>query len=278
MTLRGAAVVPAAPLMLPEVSPGQPAHLRGAVAALRADARAAIGGLPDADVVVLLAGHPGATPGAPPATVHGTARASMRPLGTDLVADLDVPADLAVAVAAAAGCALDADDPLGPDHAVLALLVRAVRGDTPVLPVAVPPAAAAADLVALGARLVAALRDHAATATVVCCGDLATGLRPGGPGDVIAAAGRWDAAVMRACAGGDLADLPDAGPAEAVRVGARGWAPLVVLHGACRAAGLRPVRATYRAPLGVGQLVARCVPVPTDPDGVPAAPRPARIP
>lgn len=286
-----AAVVPAAPLLLPSVSPDQPAWLRPAVAALRRDAGAAIGALPAASVAILLAAsHPvrgrpvpdaggsasasevdgpgedrvagagGRSAGPGGGAVHAAAHASMRPLGADAAAILPVPAGLARVAAQATGLRLEADGPLGLDLSALALQVRAVLGEVPVLPVAVPAGAAGERLHAVGTVLAGVLERAGIGAVVLCCGDLSSSLRADSPGYVVPGAAGWDAAVVHAWARDRLERLLHLGPGRAGRVGARGWAPLVVLHGMFGHAGLRPGPVTYRAPRGVGQVVARGLP------------------
>lgn len=251
--LVAAAVVPAAPLLLPAVSPRQPAAVAGAVAALRDAVRTTLAALPDAGATVLLA--------AGPRGVHGEARASMAPLGVPSVeASLPVARDAVEHVTRLTQYPMLVGDPLGLTHSVLLLLLREARGAVPIVPVSVPAAGRGEALVAVGASLAAALEDAGVTATLVCPGDLSSALAPDSPGHAVEGARAWDEAVVAACRAGELGRLVELGREEAQRVGAQGWAPLVVLHGACAAADLHPVDVRYHAPRGVGQLVARFVP------------------
>ncbi|MEX0836394.1 MAG: hypothetical protein WD010_09905, partial [Nitriliruptor sp.] len=76
------------------------------------------------------------------------------------------------------------------------------------------------------------------------------------PGYLVDGAVAWDQQTIDALVDDDLDGLLALGPVEAGRVGARSWAPLVVLLHLARAAGLRLDAPQLWAPRGVGQLVA----------------------
>lgn len=249
--LLGAAVVPAAPLLLPEVSPAQPEPVREDVARLRELSREAIASLPRADVTVVVA--------AGPRGIHDSAVASLAPLGVPWArAELPVPTEAVEHLSRLVQHPMLRGDELGVALAVLALQVRDVRGIVPVLPLSVPAGTDFDVLTSVGASIAEAVEDAGLTATVVAAGDLSAGLHESSPRWRIDGAERWDAEAVRAFADGELKRLRDLGPEEAERVAALGWAPLAVLHGLVAAGGLAPELLGYLAPLGVGQLVGRC--------------------
>jgi hypothetical protein len=238
------AIVPTAPLLVAPGSGGLPEAVAGIADATRLTLRT----LPDHDVAVLVAGA------AEPA-VHVRADASLAGIGrADLAADLPVDQAAAGAVAAATRLPLIRGRPLPLGHAVLVHLYRAAGRLAPVVPVAVAATAGADGLVATGAAIEAGLRDR--SAVVVVAGDLSAGSTERAPLALVEGAKAWDDQAVDAVAGGRLERLTRLGPAEALRVGALGWAPLVVLHGICRGARLGTVVRRYAAPRGVGYLVA----------------------
>lgn len=244
--LVGGAIVPGAPLLLPTASPGQPAAIVEQVAALRSDVRDALHALPDADAIVLV--------GAGRAGLFRDAEASLAPLGVrGASASAPVAADLLADVARVTRYPVLPQTPLGPDLSVLVLLLHEIC-EIPVVPVTVPADAAADGLVHVGAGLAEAARGT--TAALVGTGDLAATLTTASPGYLVEDAERWDQRLLAAFRDRGLDALARLGPADAARVRARSWAPLVVAAAAARAEGLAAARVRYHAPRGVGQLVA----------------------
>lgn len=252
MTLvAGAAAVPAAPVLLPEVSAGVPAGDAEAVARVRDDATATVAALPAADVVVLV--------GPGPRGFRDRARSSLRPLGIageDLV--LPVDGELLTHASRITQYPVLLGGGLSIENAVLARLLHRARGDVPVLPVSVAPETAGEVLVNIGASLVEALRDTHRTGVVIATGDLSAGLDRTSPRYAIGGAAAWDRLVLRALGTGDVDALSALGPAEAGRVHGRGWGPLTVLAGVAAAARLHPVEEPrYDVVRGVGRLSLR---------------------
>ncbi len=254
--LAGAAVVPAAPLMLPEASHEQAPEIRDDVRELRRVARAALDALAPFDFAVLVASGPRG--------VHDQAVASLAPLGVQGSAvQLPVEKEAVEHLSRLTQYPMFRGDPLGISHSVLALQLHHARGLVPVVPVNVPAGAEFDVLVSVGASIAESARDAGKLAVVICPGDLSAGLDEASPAHAIASAPDWDAAVVTAFKEGDLAALRELGPRDAERVRSLAWAPLAVLHGACASGRLRPSLLCYHAPRGVGQLVARCLPVPS---------------
>lgn len=253
--VRGAAAVPAAPLLLPEASPDQPAADRAPVAELRERVRAILDGLPDADVVVLVA--PGAR------GIHDRALASLRPLGT-AAADVTLPVDerLVPHVTRLTQYPLALGGSLGVEHTVLARLIHAVRGpETCVLPIAVSAATDGAVLVNVGASLVEALRDADRTAVVVAASDLSAGLTDTSPAAWVPGAEEWDRRAVAVFSARDTAGLAACGPGEAHKVWAAGWPSLTVLSGVAAGARLQvDGDVGYHVVRGVGRLTAALAP------------------
>lgn len=92
---------------------------------------------------------------------------------------------------------------------------------------------------------------------VVAAGDLSAGLTEKSPLHAVDGARAWDDEVVRCVDSGRLDGIAGLGPEEAERVGAVGWAPVVVLHGCLARAKLGMVVRHYSAPRGVGYLVAQ---------------------
>ena len=244
-----AAIVPAAPLMVPSASPDQPDEIREEVASLREAAHRVLANLPTTDVVVLLA--------AGARGFHDTAHATLRPFGVrDAEVTLPVARDLISHVTRLTQYPVFVSEDLDASHAVLALLLHAARGPVPVLPLAVPPGTDGDVLVHVGASLLEGLRDAGMTATMVSAGDLSACLDESSPGYVVAGAQDWDRAAVTAIRRGDAAGFADLGPQDADRLMARSWPPLAVLAGAVAAARLSPTEVRYAAPRGVGEVVA----------------------
>lgn len=250
--IRGGAVVPTAPLVLPAASHEQPAENRDEVARLRALTREAMESLPTADVHVLVTSGPRG--------IYDRAHATLRPLGVE-GADAELPVDegLVEHLSRLVQYPVIRGDELDVGLAVLALLLREVRGESVVLPVNVPRGADFDVLVAVGAAIGEAAADAEASVVVLCGGDLSAGLDESSPAYRIDGAPEWDAAVVTAAESGELDGLRDLGPEEADRVHALGWSSLAVLHGVCAAGGLRVEPLGYAPTRGVGHLVARCV-------------------
>jgi hypothetical protein len=240
--LAGAAILPTAPLLVPGASPTLPDGVEQVCDAVDAT----VEGLPEHDLVVLVAG-------AERAGVYARAEASLSGIGRDdICADPAVETAVARRLAEDTGLPLLTDAPLPLDLAVLVLLLGDPRG---VVPLAVEPDTPFADLAGVGAALVPAVEGYRALA--VAAGDLAAGLVERSPLHTVDGAGEFDAAVVEAVDAGRLDALARLGPDRARRVGARGWPALATLHGALRAAKLGVVRRHYSAPEGVGYLVAQ---------------------
>lgn len=236
--LAAAALVPSAPLLLPEVTPALPPQLED----LRAALRAALRGLADHDVTVLLAAGDRSA-------VRSSAHADLTGIGRpDVSGDLPVPARAARAVAD--GCEL----PLERGALPLDLAVLALHLEQPVLPVTVDATADGRRIAALGAALTGALSEAGARAAVVGAGDGSASLGAKSPRPGVDGAQRWQAAYEAAI--GDVDALSALGPGEAARVWARGWAPAVAVSAACAAGGLALQPTVSAAPRGVGYVVA----------------------
>lgn len=247
--LVGAAVIPTAPVLVPGVSASLPEPL----AAVRAAVDVVLRRLRPHDVTVLVAS---ARPGGP----HGCYDASTADLAgigrPDLATGAAVHRQALEAVTRLTQTPLFRSDPLPLAAAVLVHHLRSVGDDSPVVPVTVPPAASADVLVGLGAGIASALDGPDVRVVVIAAGDLSAGLTPRAPLAAVPGARDFDARVVDVVAGGRLDALARLGPDEARRVGSSGWAPLVVLHGACARSGTGMVVRTYAAPRGVGYLVA----------------------
>lgn len=257
----GGAIVPAAPALLPELSPRQPDEIRDGLAALRADVDATLAALPDADVVLVLdAGQRG---------VHQRARADMAGLGVPGVgADLPVPVELTAAVTRVTQYPLVAQDQLPVSAGVIVTLLERARGRCATVVTSVPARAEASVLQHVGAGLVEAIRGSTATGVVVASGDLSAALTEHSPGYRVEGAEHWDRELLEGIKNGSAgAVLRALGPERATLVKARSWPAIVAADGAFTAARLRRVACRYHAPLGVGQLVARYEPHDIDEPG-----------
>lgn len=245
-----AAAIPTSPLLVPGVSPGQPEEVAVELRRLRDLTLDALATLPDSEVYVLVArGDRG---------IHDTAQASLAPLGIrDVGTELPVATEMIDDLSRLTQYPMFRGEPLDAAHAVQALLLREVRGPVQVLAVNVPSRSDFDVLVTVGASIAEAADDAGRTVSVVCQADLSAALHRTSPGYEVDGAREWDDAVLDAVRGGRLRPLRDLGPEEAERVGARGWAPLAVMHGVCASAHLTIEGLGYGAPRGVGQLVAR---------------------
>lgn len=246
----GAAVVPAAPLLVPGVAPDLPDALEACAAAVRRS----LDGLPPHDLAVLLAvGGNGSRAG------HGCydiATATLAGIGRpDLILDAETDIEAVAAVSRVTQFPVFHAEPLPLALAALALHVRAGRA-VPLVPICVPRAASAESLIGVGGGIGEALRASGRRAVLVAAGDLAAGLTAGSPLALVDGARAWSDTAVDVVASGRLHGLAGLGPAEAARVGALGWAPLVVLHGALAVAKLGLAVRLHAAPRGVAYLVA----------------------
>lgn len=243
----GAAAVPTTPLLVDGVTGALPGGLQPIAEATRL----ALGRLPASEVTVLVAGTDSGTP-----VLHATAESSLTGIGRPdlrMVAPVDRPA--LQAIHEAAGCPVHPDGLLPLDLAVLVRLSGREPG-RPLVPVAVPRAADPEALLALGSAIASVLGPGSRRATVIASADLSAGRTEQAPLALVPGAADWDDQVIEIVAGGRLDRLPRLGPAEARRVGARGWASMVVLHAICREVKLGTVVRAWGAPRGVAYLVA----------------------
>jgi hypothetical protein len=239
----GAAVLPTAPLLVP----GASATLPDGVGSVCDAIDAALDRLPDHDVAVLLAGGP-------QAALHDAARASLAGVGLPGIGcEGEVHAPTVERVSGLVQYPLQRGEPLPLDLAVLTLLVGTER---PLVPIEVPRSAAFDVLAAVGLGIAAAFEGTDLRGVVVSAGDLSAGLTERSPLHLVPGARDFDEQVLDVVDSGRLDGLRRMEPAEARRVGARGWAPLAVLHGALARAKVGVVRRHYSAPCGVGYLVA----------------------
>lgn len=239
--LVGVATLPTAPLLVDGVGRGLPRSLVRVRAAMRHVQK----GLPDADVVLLVAAGTQA--------LYDTAVVSLQGLGFPEVRhDLEVctPAITALARSTQIPRIRAARLPL--DLAVLALCLERPE---PVVPIGVP-AASFDTLTAIGTGTVQALEDIDLRTIVIAAGDLSAGLSPRSPLAAVVGAAEWDERVIAAVQSGRLDSLATLGPDRARAVGARGWPALAVLHGVCQRGKLGLTLRCYAAPRGVGYLVA----------------------
>jgi hypothetical protein len=236
----GAAVLPTAPLLVPGMTTGLP---DGFPPLREAMDRTLLGLPPHELAVVVAASRDDAEVG-----VWDDAVASLGGIGRpDL--RIEFPATGGAALAGELGLPVRAGN-LPLDLSVLTHLVGRQRR---LLPICVSAGASAADLAKLGAGIAAGIQE---LAVVVCAGDLSAGLNARAPLSLVSEARAWDDQVVDAVASGRLDGLARLGPDESLRVGARGWAALAVLHGICRTAKLGTMVRRYAAPRGVGYLVA----------------------
>jgi hypothetical protein len=250
VTVRAVAAVPAAPLLLPGVSSRQPADVAGAIGRLRAAVTEVLRDLPPVGTIVLVAGGEDATlPDGGCVDLAGYGYPDVR-------ADIPVDRELLRAVATRTNTPRVRADVLTGDLAVLALLVADVHPGTEVLPVTVASAAGVASLGGLAAGVAAAAEAVGREVAVVAAGDLSASRDTTSPGYLVDGATAWDDAAVGALREGDLDAFAALGPAEARRVAARGWAPLLFLLHLAETAELRLSGTELHAPRGVGQLVA----------------------
>jgi hypothetical protein len=239
--LLGAASIPSAPVLVRGVGAGRGAVLEQ----LRTTVSRVVSRLPDVDVVVVVAaGQP---------ALHDTVTIDLIGLGHPHVTrTLDGCPPAITALSRITQYPRVRRPRLPLDLAVLALLVdRRV----PVVALEVSASAEFSVLSALGTSTVHALDEAGVTAVMVAAGDLSAGLNEAAPLAALPGASRWDADVVELFTRGVTDQLADHGPDAAAAVGARGWAPLCVLHGATTSAALSLSVRRYSAPRGVGYLV-----------------------
>jgi hypothetical protein len=250
VSVRAVAAVPAAPMLLPQVSSHQPDGVAGDLVALRRAVGEVLVGLPAVQTLVLVVGAEDATlPDGGCVDLAGYGYPQVR-------ADVPVDRDLLRAVATGTNTPRVRSDVLTGDLAVLALQVAAARPEVEVLPVTVATTAGPPALGGLAAGLLTAVEQTGRAVAVVAAGDLSASRDTTSPGYLVEGATAWDDAMVAALAADDLDTVTGLGPSEARRVAARGWAPLALALQVARAADLRFDRLELHAPRGVGQLVA----------------------
>ena len=239
--LAAAVSLPSAPLLVPGVGRG----LTSTLEQLRASVLRVARGLPAADVLVLVAsGQP---------ALHDAVTADLRGLGyPGHKRDLDACPPAIAALSRLTQYPRVRRPRLPLDLATLTLLVD--RSE-PVVALEASASAEFSVLSALGTSVVQALQETGLTANLVVAGDLSAGLHEGAPLAHRRGAEEWNAKVVELFTRNDPAGLDALGPRRATEVGARGWAPLCLLHGATMTAGLRPRVRRYAAPRGVGYLM-----------------------
>ena len=238
----GAAVLPTAPLLVPGVS----ATLPNGVPKVADAIDAVVDRLPAADLLVLVAAGSGG--------LHDTTNASLQAIGRpDITVDVPIDSHGVSRLSAATQYPMyrDHELPLG-----LTVLALHIGGGTPIVPLSVPDTADFQALVGLGSSIARTFSDQEMRVVVVVAGDLSAGLTEKSPLHYVDGAIFWDEQAVAAVDSGRLNSLAKLGPAEARRVGAVGWAPLAVLHGAVASAKIGMVVRHYSAPRGVGYLVA----------------------
>jgi hypothetical protein len=238
----GAAILPTAPLLVPGASASLPMGIPQVCDAIDA----ALDRLPDHDAVVLIAG---ATQG----TLYDCAEANLASIGlpsVHLAAEVHRPT--VERLSGLIQYPVHRGELLPMGLAVLAMLVGSSR---PFVPLDVPSGAAFDALTAVGVGITSAVAPDLRV-ILVAAGDLSAGLTDRSPLHRIDGAADFDERVLDAVDSGKLDALGRLTPAEAKRVGARGWAPMAVLHGALTRAKMGLVRRHYSAPRGVGYLVA----------------------
>ena len=238
----GAAVLPTAPVLVAGVSATMPPG----IPKVRDAIDAALEALPASDIVVLVTAGEGA--------LHTTQAVSLRDVGrADVTVTPQIHAEALSRLSDATEYVVQCDEGLPLGLSVLALYLG---GGVPVAPLTVPATASFDELSDLGSGVAATLAGNDIRASVVVAGDLSAGLTEKSPMHYVSGAIFWDEQAVAAVDSSRLGALRRLGPQEATRVGALGWAPLVVLHGATAAAKIGMVVRHYSAPRGVGYLVA----------------------
>ncbi|HSK90030.1 MAG TPA: hypothetical protein VK875_01840 [Euzebyales bacterium] len=233
--------MPSAPLLVTGVGRG----LGSALEQLRASVHRVARGLPAADVLVIVAaGQP---------ALHDAVTADLSGLGYPGHTRTLEPCAPAVAALSRLTQYPRVRRPRLPlDLATLALLVARTE---PVVALEVSASTEFPVLSALGTSVVQALQDEHLSANLIVAGDLSAGLDDRAPLAARTGAGAWNNSVVDLFSNGHADRLGELGPDRAAEVGARGWAPLCVLHGAAASAGLTLAVRRYAAPRGVGYLV-----------------------
>jgi len=243
VTILGGAVVPAAPLGLSVVTPRAWPDDQRDIDKLRAMTTAALSALPPDGPVIVLA----------PGTAVGLGSlASLAGLGVAWSEDVPTDDEVARLIARSTGIPTT-EAPLLLGHAVLASHVSAAHPGRRVVAVGVSRTADGGDLLDVGAAIAAALGDR--PAVVVAAGDLSAGIDDRSPAWRVDGAAAWVNTVVRGVRPGAPLDraLARAGPDEASRVRATGWAPLTALAGI---PGLVVSAAHQLAVRGVAHLIA----------------------
>jgi aromatic ring-opening dioxygenase LigB subunit len=212
---------------------------------LQASALRVARGLPDADVLVVVAsGKP---------ALHDTVIADLAGLGYPRHRRTLEPSPPAIEALSRMTQYPRVRRPRLPlDLATLTLLVDRRE---PVVALEASASAEFSVLSALGTSVVEALQESELTANLVVAGDLSAGLDAGAPLAERDGAAAWNARVVELFTDGQANGLGELGPHGAAQVGARGWAPLCVLLGAAVSTDLRLTVRRYAAPRGVGYLV-----------------------
>ncbi len=250
--VRGVGLLPAAPLLIEDITSVRPAGIDAVARAVR-DVAASVS---DSQGVVLVAG-------ADAAGIATQSSTDLRTIGrSDVRTRWSVPHELTTAVAGATGLALDG----AAMSLELSVLCLQMPPATPLLAMSVPRKAALAELVDLAGIVEAVLTAQAAGWSVVAVGDGSAGLSAQAPLHLVAGASAWQDAYVAALDAGDLDVLAGLGPKRARAVGSRGWAPSVFAAAVARHAGLRLAVTFHAAPRGVGYVVASSAPgtVPAD--------------
>lgn len=247
----GAAVLPSAPVLVPGVSATLPAGVERVCEAIDA----VVEGLPYWDTAVLVAAAPRSRHSAQ--ELHAVTEASLNGVGRpDITHPVRTDHDVTERLARLSQYAVRRAGRLPLGLATLALLLGDA-GHT--VAISVPPSASFEALTAVGTGVAEAVGEGEAPArraVVVAAGDLSAGLGEDSPLTALPDAQEWDDRVVEVVDGGRLDGLADVGPEQAARVGAQGWAPMAVLHGATARAKLGVARRHYSAPCGIGYLVA----------------------
>lgn len=255
----GAAIIPSAPVLVPGVS----ATLPEGLGAVRAAVEGALRSLPACDTVVLVASaQPGA--GRSGQGLFDVAGVTLGGAGhPDAARDCRIDRAALERISRVSQYPLYRGEVVPLGLAVLALLVEV---PAPFVLMAVPRNAGFEALTATGAGVAGAFSApmddpggagaREPRAVVIAAGDLSAGLGERSPLYAVEGAREWDDQVLDVIGSRRLEGLGRLGPGEAARVGALGWAPMAVLHGAAARAKIGLVPRHYSAPRGVGYLVA----------------------
>lgn len=242
MTLAAAAVLPSAPLFVP----GLAATLPDGVTTVCDAIDVVVERLPDYhSTVAVAAGEDWC--------LHGSAEVDLAGIGRP---DITRESRLDEALLAQLTGELDWSVVGGPLPLDLAVLTLLLGKPPPLVGLTVPTTASFAELAAAGRKVAEILTDGDTERLIVVSGDLSGGLDERAPLHAVEGAVEFDARVVDAVDASRLDALERLGPELALKVGARGWAPLALLHGILQHSKLGLVRRIYAAPRGVGYLVA----------------------